>query len=499
MLPGPSLVGEAGADVGRQHAAGSIRRGIASSRAHRAALLAGLLVLAVLPPRARAAINPWIASSVYDPQRWDTAGPDTATPWLHPPQYRPKQGWGMLAPQAAFRDGSWHDYTNLTGSWGGTRDELMERGLAFSAAYFGQLAGNPIGGMREGGTSWRGDLVAGVFVDLERVAGWERTYVAASFDWKAGNASLTNEFVGNQLPVQLDNGDDDTAARLVNVALGKQLFDNDAELALGRMIVGEEFATLRLACTSLNQGICGNPIAGAQSISFPTFPSAVWGGHFKVQPSSWWAATVGSYLVYPSFRDPADHGTNFSAPEGSGALSLAEFTYITGARDKNALPGRYKIGGYFDSERLTAVETGKPVYGTGGFYLMAQQMLFAHAPGSDVGLSAWGSLSWAPPNRNRVSYMAAGGLSYQGILPSRPWDGLAFIAAVAGYSDDLRDGQRARGEALQHAEILLELNYRWSLASWLWLQPDIQGVIQPKGRSDIADALVVGFAVGVVL
>ena len=40
------------------------------------------------------------------------------------------------------------------------------------------------------------------------------------------------------------------------------------------MIVGEEFATLRLACTSLNQGISGNPIAGAQSISFPTFPDA---------------------------------------------------------------------------------------------------------------------------------------------------------------------------------------------------------------------------------
>lgn len=46
---------------------------------------------------------------------------------------------------------------------------------------------------------------------------------------------------------------------------------------------------------------------------------------------------------------------------------------------------------------------------------------------------------------------------------------------------------------------MLELNYRISLASWLWLQPDVQGIVQPKGRSDVPDALVAGFAVGVVL
>ena len=95
--------------------------------------------------------------------------------------------------------------------------------------------------------------------------------------------------------------------------------------------------------------------------------------------------------------------------------------------------------------------------------------------------------------------MAAGGLVYQGIVPSRPWDGLAFVAAWAGYSGDLRDGQRARGEPLQHGEVLLELNYRLSLAHWLWIQPDVQGVIQPKGRSDVPDAIAIGFGFGVIL
>lgn len=51
----------------------------------------------------------------------------------------------------------------------------------------------------------------------------------------------------------------------------------------------------------------------------------------------------------------------------------------------------------------------------------------------------------------------------------------------------------------QFAANLLEINYRLSLARAFWIQPDIQGIIQPKGRTDIPDVLVIGFAVGVVL
>ncbi|MBM4270063.1 MAG: carbohydrate porin [Deltaproteobacteria bacterium] len=473
--------------------------GRGASRARALLAFAALLVLA--PVDGLAQINPWIANDVYDPQEWDSAGPDTATPWLHPPDYKPDQGWGILPPDSALEGGRWHHLTNLTGSWGGARDRLMEHGLAVSLAYFGQFSTNPIGGEHQGGTTWRGDMAAGIFVDLERVAGWHRTYFTATADWKAGTDSLTPAFIGNQLPVQLDNGDDGGATRLVNLALGKQLFDNTAEIVLGRVITGEEFATLRLACTSLNQGICGVPIAAAQSISFPTFPSAVWGGHFKVKPGTRWNAQVGSYLVFPEFRDPSFHGVNFSAPEGSGALTLGQVMYFTGGDETShpTLPGRYILGGYWDGETVTDVETETPARGTGGVYLMGQQMLFAERPGSDVGLSAWLSLSWAAPNRNQVSNMAAGGLSYQGIVPSRPWDALSFIGAWAGYSADLRDGQRTRGEPVQHGEVLLELNYRLQLAKSFWIQPDVQGIVQPKGRSDINDAIAIGFAVGVVL
>jgi len=81
------------------------------------ALIAFAALLALFPSAARAQINPWIANSVYNPQEWDSAGPDTATPWLHPPaDYKTDQGWGILPPASALEDDRWHHLSNLTGS-----------------------------------------------------------------------------------------------------------------------------------------------------------------------------------------------------------------------------------------------------------------------------------------------------------------------------------------------------------------------------------------------
>lgn len=452
----------------------------------RAALLLLTLVVALVAPhRARASINPWVASTVYDPARWDTAGPYAATSWLHPPPHAPGEGWGMLGnAHTLFASGDWHEVTGITGGWGGARDDLMRRGIGLSVGYVGSLSANPVGDAGDGETKWTNDLGAGVFADLERLAGWRRTYFTSSYNYFTSSYSPFPE-VGEE-------------SRLVHLALGHELFENEAEIALGRIVAGEEFASLPLACTSVNEVICSNPIVGAQTVTFPTYPTATWGGQLKLRPGEVWTTTIGSYLVFPGIGDPDRHGVAFSASEGSGVLTVAEVAYAAGG--DGAPPGQYRLGGYFDGEQVRDAETLAPVHGTGGAYLMAQQMLFSQREDDPfVGLSSWLALSWAPENRNPVTFMAAGGLLYQGIVPSRRWDGLAFIAAWRQWGTDARDGQRRRDEPVQNGELLLELNYRVSLASWLWITPDVQGIVQPEGRDDLEDSVVVGFQVGVVL
>ncbi|MCY6381885.1 carbohydrate porin [Hoeflea prorocentri] len=427
-------------------------------------------------------INPWIKASQFNPARWDTAGPETATPWLHPGTWTPDQGWGWFSgnPQAP----------NVLGSWGGLRDDLELMGISFSGAYSGQFAANPIGGQTPDGASWIGSWNFGTFVDFSRLLDIEqRTYFTASFNLGTGNIGLTPNNVGNHFPVQLSSsGEPGPSTRLVHLAVGSQLFNNTTELVGGRIITGEDFATLATACTSVNQGICGNPIAGASSINFPTYPNAVWGGRVKVKPGNSWYAQTGAYLVYPSLGDPSEHGVEFGAPDGSGVLAISEVGVNVGNRaSQTGLPGTYKVGGYYDTERLTNLQTGASERNTWGIYAMGEQMLYSMDDSYSRGLWAWLALSYAPPDLNEIMFMAAGGLSYVGPFNSRPEDSLSFIAAMGVFSKHL---------AGQTAETILEVNYRAQILPAFYVQPDVQFILNPDGKSSIDDAIVVGFSVG---
>ncbi len=437
-------------------------------------------VVSALPANAVADINPWIKSDLYNPAKWDTAGPETDTPWLHPGTWTPGQGWGWFSGDAQA--------PNIFGSWGGARDEFEAMGISFSLAYSGQLTANPVGGETPDGASWINDWSFATFIDFQRLLGSsQRTYFVASFDVEAGNAGLTPDYVGNYFPVQLSSSDDSRPqTRLVHAALGTQLFDNSTELVAGRIITGEDFATIARACTSLNQSICGNPIAGASDIGFATYPNAVWGVRGKVKPGDRWYAQTAAYLVYPDLGDPDDHGVEFGAPDGSGILAVGEAGWNVGKRaGAGGLPGTYKAGAYYDTETLTDLQSGIDKRQTWGAYAMGEQMLYVEDESYSNGLWAWLAVSYAPPDVNNITFMVAGGLSYIGPFAGRPNDALSFIAAAGVFSDYLSG---------QSTETVLGLNYRAQILPAVYVQPDIQYVINPDGRSDIDDAVVVGFA-----
>lgn len=114
------------------------------------------------------------------------------------------------------------------------------------------------------------------------------------------------------------------------------------------------------------------------------------------------------------------------------------------------------------------------------------------------GLSGFLSLSYAPPERNKIDRTAVAGLSYRGLLPGQESDVAAFNVAYGHFSREMAKRDRALGNPTKDLELVLELNYRIAIAPWLFVQPDIQGIIHPGGSSDIDDAVVIGFAVGTV-
>jgi porin len=65
------------------------------------------------------------------------------------------------------------------------------------------------------------------------------------------------------------------------------------------------------------------------------------------------------------------------------------------------------------------------------------------------------------------------------------------------FSPDLRRSQVARGEPGMEHEAVLELKYEYDVTPWLYVQPDLQGVLRPSGTGRVPDALVVAMQIGV--
>lgn len=440
------------------------------------------MVLSCASGPSQAGSDPLTRAQLYDPPVWDSAGSHPVTAWLHPGAWTPGQGWGWFDGNVNAR--------NVTGSWGDRRDRLELGGISIGAAYLGQFAANPIGGQTEGGASFVNDFNLSLYADLERLFDIDQQlFFLASMDLRMGNSGLTPKYVGNFFPVQIHaTASSSTELRLVNLALGARLFDDTIELVGGRLLAGSDFATLTRACTSLNQALCAYPFAGKSNISFPGYPDAAWGARIKYQKSASWFAQGGAYLVYPGLFDDGNHGVEFGAPSGSGVLMMAEAGMHVGkTAGQPGLPGTYRLGGYYDTERLTNLETGAGQRNTWGIYAMGEQMVYSENQADDQGLWVWLALSYAPPDVNEIEFMAAGGLSYTGLIPNRPDDTVSLVAVTGVFSDRLAD---------QSAETIFEVNYRAQILPALFVEPDIQYVINPDGYSDVDDALVVGFTIG---
>lgn len=472
----------------------------------------------VIASAASAQVAPWIAADLYDSSVWDTAGPYADSPWYHAPPQSSEKNWGLLSPNV-WRDGSWQEQQNLSGTWGGLRSELFrDYGVAFAGGYGGQISGNPVGG-KEQGVRYVQHLAVGLFVDLDRLLGWKGGSLATSMNVNWGDG-LSDKDIGNLFPVQYASGN--PALRLVDLAL-VQNFANKVEVAIGRLVMGNDFGGGVGFCASTNQAVCSTPIAAGYAVSFGTFPYATWGGRIKLRTDDRWYAQVGVYAAYPSFREPKDNGVRFGLPKDAGPLLLAEAGYIhgawllqKGAQDESAPPGRssryggkIKFGGYSSWEVVTEQKTRRPQRGDAwGLYLIIEQDLFnesdspsyagAFGLGRTQGLDGFLSLSYASEQTSPLAWMAVGGLVYRGPIPGRDNDVAAFIATWGRFSEDLRDYERSIGQPLSHYELVLELNYRVDLTRGFFVQPDIQGIIMPDGKSAIPDALALSLNFGVV-
>ena len=404
--------------------------------------------------------------------------------------------------------GRWLDQETATGDWNGWRDKLKKDGIILSSCYGTDIGGNPSGGVRQE-ANYVGFLSAAVTLDFEKFASLKGMLLKISNILLTG--SNLSKAVGDFYGVQQLYAPGNYYFGQLNLMLSA--LDDTFILETGRIFAGDVFAALPLFQYYLTGSINARLAMIQSDIFFPRFNIAAWGVRTTYQPNDNWYLMTGIYNADTKAAKVSNHGADFSFYMDDGFLAVGQLTYkhAEGRQDRG-LPGSVSFGSYCESSGFEDLsDSSRKIYGNYGFYMTADQMIYKSPwpEGSGTpqesssyfrnlygqhpvmqsdrptGLTLWGGWCIAPDDRiNTQTYQIATGFIYQGLLPGRQRDVTAFCFVMGHFSDKLE----GRSE-----EIVLELNHRLQLGPWCYITPDIQYVLKPSGRSDIENALVLGF------
>lgn len=394
----------------------------------------------------------------------------------------------------------------MFGDWKCLREELENEGVIFSSTYTTDVLGNVTGGMKQGA---RYDHSMGwdVNFDLEKFVGMVGTQFHISGLWRQGQ-NLSKAVIGNDLVTSTIYGHEQF--RFYFLYLEKSLFDNRLNIRIGRIATGDDFAASPLYGTFVSNAVDGVPISIPINLFFTVYPTATWGARAKFDLNKDFYILSAIYNGDKGVEYDKFYGLDFSLRLKEGLAFAQELAYVP---DKGVgpdqLPGHYKAGIYYNgavrrdlysdingnSYAVSGLPRKKHI-GDYNVYIHADQMIYREKDTKDEGLTPLAVVTLGPDNMNKFPFFIMGGLVYKGLIPTRDNDVTGFELVYTKYSDKLKESQQSVGSSPQKYEIMFEFTHKIMITKWMYMQPDLQYIIQPGGTGNIDDALVLGFQFG---
>jgi porin len=395
----------------------------------------------------------------------------------------------------------------LFGDWGGQRKQLADQGVAFNFGYVGELAHNVSGGT-DRLTRYTDQWVFGTTLDLDKRWGWQGGTFQFTMTDRNGRNLGADANIGNNMLIQEVYGRGQTW-HLTQLWLNQKLFEERLELKLGRLTVGEDFASF--SCDFQNLSFCGAQPGNLVGGYWVNWPTSQWAARIKYHSSGNTYLQLGAYQVNPKYVDDryARHnGWKPNNPRGTtGALIPLEAGWQPRWR---GLPGSWKVGAwyntsngkdlYLDVNRNPRGRTGlDPLQRSGQFgaYLSLQQQVTGTADGR--GATAFLNFTHADRNTAQLDHQLSLGVQYKGPFESRGQDSVGFAVgathnngrfADAVSQSNLRTGQDAI--AGSSYELVSELYYAWAPLPSVSLRPNLQYIVHPGGTTRNSNAVVIG-------
>ena len=106
------------------------------------------------------------------------------------------------------------------------------------------------------------------------------------------------------------------------------------------------------------------------------------------------------------------------------------------------------------------------------------------------GIRVFGQYGWAPPDRSAAEHYIGGGIRWEGMIPRRDEDIAGLGVFHVRFSDE--------ANLEKDTETIIEAFYVVRLFGCLFVEPDLQYIINPGGTTN-SDALAVGLRFGLAL
>jgi len=403
----------------------------------------------------------------------------------------------------------------LTGTWGGVRDRMAERGVTLDVDLLQILQGVGTGG-RSTGVKYGGSAHYSLTVDTAKLGLWR----GGSFNVYAmsGYGDSVNRKSGAIVPVNY-NGvlpePDESVTALMNLAY-TQMLTGWLGIFFGKIdnVDGDsnEFAD-SYKTKFLNEGL-------ATDFVNVMVPTSAWGGGIVLTP---WDGAI----FYAGVLDPNGTPTDNSLTDAfaGGALVSAQgrvtvkpfgltghhyLDVVWSNQERTSLrqdpanlsrmllelrfprlqnPGRTlsQIIDRFAPALAAPPAPLKQEPTTWAVLYNFDQYLWSpdHAPDRGVGIFFRFGVTDGNPNPFKYGYNA--GIGGKGVIPGRPRDSFGVGWSRVDFSRDLLPGLRQQlGLGLNH-EDAVEIYYNAGIAPWLYVTVDLQ-IVEPGLKKDIDSA-----------
>lgn len=351
------------------------------------------------------------------------------------------------------------------------------RPLTYEVSYIGDNVNNLSGGIKTG-TCYLGMANFRLNFTVEKAGFWN----ASQFFINAANthgASPSSELLGDmQVASNIDAGNHTYFQEVwFKQSIGK------IEFTVGLQDLNVEFANSGHGAIFLNSSFGILPII-SNNFTAPIFPLTTLGltTKWNITGNSSWINAI--YDGRPTDFDYNPYNVKWQFNSGDGLLAISEYQCTATFKE---LLGTYKIGVYSHSHIVEQSFNKKLPdslnHNQFGLYTYADQKIWVHA---NRCLGIFTQLGYSPSDESTICFYLGIGMNYSGLFSRSGKDILGLGIAHEQFNNNF------------YSETAIELTYQYQITKSIFVQPDLQYIINPVGTGEkLNNILAANFRLGI--